>query len=60
MTETQTPGEHAYAAFWQVQREDGHYHYPPPFALLPALTRQAWEAAAHAVLARREEEESHG
>ena len=55
-----TPGETAYTAFWQVQRTDGHYHYPPPFAQLPALTRQAWEAAAQAVVAMREEEKPHG
>lgn len=46
-----TPGEVAYAAFWQIQRTDGHYHDPPPFDKLPALTRQAWEAAAQAVVA---------
>ena len=56
MAET-TLGETAYTAFWQVQRTDGHYHWPPPFAQLPALTRQAWEAAAAAVLTWKEEKE---
>lgn len=51
MAETQTLGEIAYAAYWQVQRTDGHLHYPPPFAKLPALTRQAWDAAAQGVRA---------
>lgn len=51
-TDLPTPGERCYAAFWQVQRTDGHYHYPPPFAQLPEVTRQAWEAAAQAVLAQ--------
>lgn len=51
MAETPTPGETAYTAFWQVQRTDGHYHWPPPFAKLPALTRQAWEAAGQAAVA---------
>lgn len=54
-----TPGQVAYAAYWQVHRHDGHLHVPPPFARLLPITRQSWEAAAEAVLAMDKEKETH-
>jgi hypothetical protein len=51
MPDTPTPGQIAYEGFWQVHATDGHIHLGVPFARLPAITRQSWEAAAQAVLA---------
>jgi hypothetical protein len=58
MNQPPTPGERCYDAFWLVQVTDGHLHWPPLFAQLPAITRQSWEAAAQAVLALTQQEKA--
>lgn len=51
MSETVTPGQLAYEAYWRVHQRDGLWHLPPAFATLQDVTRQSWEAAAQAVRA---------
>jgi len=53
MSDTPTTGQVAYAAYMAVLA----LSFPMDFAALPVTYLRAWEAAAQAVLAMREEKE---
>jgi hypothetical protein len=58
MTDTRTPGEIAYDMYQRRLHnltEPIPLDYPRPFSTLSAAQQAAWEAAAQAVLAMREE-----
>jgi hypothetical protein len=57
MPDTRTPGEVAYDTYVARLPKLPFTTYIPPYGLLEVEHRVAWEAAAQAVLALREEEE---
>jgi len=53
-----TPGQIAYAVYWQVHAQEGSVHLRLPFGGLPEVSQRAWEAAAQAVLAMQERDDA--
>jgi hypothetical protein len=58
MPDTPTPGEIAYEAYRLVVLPTAGRAHLPPWTHLPALSRAGWEAAAQAVMAMQEREET--
>ena len=60
MTDAPTPGQVAYEAWWRVHVNLPGTNVSFGFARLRPNEQAAWEAAAQAVRAMQEEEETHG
>ena len=50
MSQSHTPGQIAYAAYWQVHAREGSVQLRLPFGGLPEVSQRAWEAAAQAAI----------